>query len=55
MDKSNTELTKKNIALFIGALRGGGAERVVSRLTHILSDVYNVYVFWIDGDNKAVV
>lgn len=53
MDKSNTELIKKNIALFIGALRGGGAERVVSRITHMLSDEYNVYVFLIDGENQA--
>lgn len=43
----------KRIALFIGTLTGGGAERVVSRLTHILSKEYDVWVFLIDGRNQA--
>lgn len=35
---------KKNIGLMIGALNSGGAERVVSHLSHILSKDYDVHV-----------
>ncbi len=35
---------KKNIALFVGKLTGGGAERAVSRLSIALSEYYNVYI-----------
>ena len=34
----------KNIGLFISELNSGGAERVVSRLSNILNDKYNIYV-----------
>ena len=44
--------SKKNIALFISSLHGGGAERVVSRLTKVLAGDYNVYVFLIDANNQ---
>lgn len=36
---------KRNIALFVGKLTGGGAERAVGRLSIALSDFYNVFVF----------
>lgn len=35
---------KKHIGLMIGALNSGGAERVVSHLSHILSETYHVHV-----------
>lgn len=35
---------KKNIGLLIPSINEGGAERVVSRLSHILFDNYNVFV-----------
>ena len=35
---------KQKTGLFIGTLYGGGAERVVSRLSQILSEEYDVYV-----------
>lgn len=34
----------KNVGLLISTLNSGGAERVVSRLSKILSDKYNIYV-----------
>ena len=34
----------KNIGLFISGLNSGGAERVVSRLSKILKDKYNIYL-----------
>ena len=36
---------KKNIALFVGKLTGGGAERAVGRLSIALVEHYNVYIF----------
>lgn len=35
---------KKNVGLFVGKLAGGGAERVVSRLSVALAKKYNIYV-----------
>lgn len=35
---------KKNIGLLIPSMNSGGAERVVSRLSHILSADYNIFV-----------
>ena len=34
----------RNIGLLISELNSGGAERVVSRLSKILKDKYNIYV-----------
>lgn len=45
-------MTKKNIALIIPSLRGGGAERTVSRLSFALKKDYNLYV--IIFNNKSV-
>lgn len=41
---------KKNVALFIGKLAGGGAERMVSRLSVALSDQYNIYIILYSPD-----
>ncbi|AOZ95499.1 glycosyltransferase [Butyrivibrio hungatei] len=51
---------KKNIALFVGKLTGGGAERAVGRLSIALSDYYNVFIFLynlkaIDYDYKGTI
>lgn len=35
---------KRRLAFFVGKLAGGGAERMVSRLSAALSDEYNVYI-----------
>lgn len=35
---------KKRIALFVGKLGGGGAERMVSRLSFVLSEHYDVFI-----------
>ncbi len=35
---------KKNVGLLIPSINEGGAERVVSRLSHILSEKYNIFV-----------
>ena len=35
---------KRKIGLFVGKLAGGGAERVVSRLSLCLSDYYDIYI-----------
>ena len=34
----------KNVGLLISELNSGGAERVVSRVSKILEDKYNIYV-----------
>lgn len=47
MDRGSM-VRKRNIALLISALHQGGAERVVSRLSYILSERYDVFVFLID-------
>lgn len=52
MNSAVEQIFKKNIALFISTLHGGGAERVVSRLSKALSDSYNVFVFLIDARNQ---
>lgn len=43
---------KKRVALFINSLCGGGAERVISRISGGLSEKYELYIFLIDGNNK---
>lgn len=43
---------KKRVALFINSLYGGGAERVVSRISKELQNDYELFVLLIDGKNK---
>ena len=43
----------KNIGLLISTLNSGGAERVVSRLSKILSDKYNIYIILFEDTYKA--
>ena len=38
-------MSKKRIALFVGKLGGGGAERAASSLSLMLSEYFDVYVF----------
>lgn len=42
-------MNRKNIGLLVPALYGGGAERVASRLSWILSDDYNVFMILFDA------
>lgn len=42
----------KNIAIIVGALYGGGAERIAGLLSKELSRKYNVYLFLCDTTNK---
>lgn len=41
----------KNIGLMISSLNGGGAERVVSHLSFILAEEYNVHLILFESDN----
>lgn len=43
----------KNIAIIIPSLRGGGAERVASLLSQVLSEKYNVYLIIFNGEGKV--
>lgn len=43
---------KKRVALFINSLYGGGAERVVSRISKELQNDYELFVLLIDGKNR---
>ena len=43
----------KNIAIIIYSLKGGGAERVASLLSHELSKTYNLYIIVYDSDDIA--
>ncbi|MDE5699027.1 MAG: glycosyltransferase [Lachnospiraceae bacterium] len=40
---------KRRIALFINSLCGGGAERVVSRISRELDKEYDLYIFLVEG------
>lgn len=40
---------RKRVALFINSLCGGGAERVVSRISKELDKEYVLYIFLIEG------
>lgn len=42
----------KRVALFINSLYGGGAERVVSRISRELAKKYELYIFLIDGRER---
>lgn len=42
---------KKNVGLLISNLNGGGAERVVSRLSTILKEDYNIHVILFDASS----
>lgn len=42
-------MDKKNVALFINTLGFGGAESVVSRLSEIMKDQYNIFVLLVDA------
>ncbi len=45
-------MRKKRVALFISSLYGGGAERVVSRISRELNKEYRLYIFLVDGNNR---
>lgn len=38
-------MTKKNVAIIIAELRGGGAERIAGLLSKYLCNIYNIYLF----------
>lgn len=42
--KNGCEKIKKKIGLFISTMNNGGAERVVSRLSYILKEDYDIYI-----------
>jgi len=42
---------KKKVGLLISSLNGGGAERVVSRLSFILANDYDLYIILFDASN----
>lgn len=42
---------KENLAIIIGKLTGGGAERIVGLLSEALASTYNVYLFLLEGDS----
>lgn len=42
---NDSKISKKKIALFVGKLGGGGAERAVSRLSFALNEHYDICVF----------
>ena len=46
-------MNKKNIALIIPSLRGGGAEKTVSRLSYELDKRYNLYIILFNNINKV--
>ena len=46
-------LDKKNIAIIISKLNGGGAERVASNLSIELSEYYKVFLILFDGQNQV--
>lgn len=46
-------MTKKNIAIIIPELRGGGAERIAGLLSKYLCNIYNVYLF-VEEDSEVV-
>lgn len=46
-------LAKKNIAIIVPKLNGGGAERVASNLSLELSEYYNVSLIVFDGQNQT--
>ena len=42
----------KNVAIILQDLRSGGSERFASRLSHLLSEKFNVYVLVFDASEK---
>ena len=42
----------KNVAIILQDLRSGGSERFASRLSHLLSKKFNVYVLVFDASEK---
>lgn len=46
-------MIKKNIAIIIPELRGGGAERIAGLLSKCLCTIYNVYLF-VEEDSEAI-
>lgn len=42
---------KKNVAIIVQKLNGGGAERTASNLSFLLADTYNVHLIVFDGRN----
>lgn len=46
-------MIKKNIAIIIPELRGGGAERIAGLLSKYLCDIYNIYLF-VEEDSEVV-
>ena len=47
-----SELKMKNVAIILQDLRSGGSERFASRLSHLLSEKFNVYVLVFDASEK---
>ena len=50
--KTGGEPPKRKIGLFVGKLAGGGAERMVSRLSFALSDRFDVTVLILRGERR---
>lgn len=46
-------MIRKNVAIIITELRGGGAERIAGLLSKYLCNIYNVYLF-VEEDSEAV-
>lgn len=42
----------KNVAIILQDLRSGGSERFASRLSHLLSEKFNVYVLVFDASER---
>lgn len=47
-----SEPKMKNVAIILQDLRSGGSERFASRLSHLLSEKFNVYVLVFDASEK---
>lgn len=45
-------MTKKNVAIIIAGLHGGGAERIAGLLSKYLSNIYSVYIF-VEEDSEV--
>ena len=46
-------MSKKNVAIIVQKLKGGGAERTAANLSMLLNEKYNVFLIVFDGSNIA--